>query len=251
MFWNFVSCHLNGLRFFGCLLDELYIIHGRHVVVSVADLMLVCDEMIALSRSRNLDAVIMGSMPTVRHANSCTVFSPEVVSCLVCLRWMIGRFFLGTSNFKGFDKVSIDDFLLSYNFGVKLRQTNSSKICESRNRCRECVDYLVENILSQHVISSDFFQRLYCLFLELLLEVDDCFIFQLFSRLLRVLERSAFWAESEARASVDEFTTFVVDARSCHHESGESAEKIEDAVSYLLSDYSCMSRRNLSRIMKS
>ena len=169
----------------------------------------------------------MGSMPTVTHANSCTVFSPEVVSCLVCLRWIVGRFFWTHQKLKVlFNKVSIDDFLLSYDSGVKLRQTDSSKICESRNRCRECVDHLVETILSQHVISSDFVQGLYCFCPELLLEVDECFIFQLFSRLLRVLERSAFWAESEARASVDEFTTFVVDARVCHHESGENAEKL-------------------------
>ena len=53
-----------------------------------------------------------------------------------------------------------------------------------------------------------------------------------------------------ARSSVEEFTTFVVDIRRRHVESGLSADNISEVVTYLLGDYSFMSRRHLTQVFK-
>ena len=154
------------------------------------------------------------------------------------------------SKLQAFEKISTDDFLHNYEFGAELHRSNTSEAREFRNRCREFVDRLVDVILEQQVVSSDFFQGLYCFCPELLLEGDDRHIFQLFSRLVRVLERCGCLSSSDAQSSREEFTTFVVDARTRHQESERSAEQIEDVTEYLLSDYSFMSRRSLVRVLK-
>ena len=66
---------------------------------------------------------------------------------------------------------------------------------------------LVDVILSQQVVSSDFLQGLYCFCPELLLEGDDRHIFQLFFRLVRVLERCGCLSSSDALTSREEFAT--------------------------------------------
>ena len=91
------------------------------------------------------------------------------------------------SKLDAFEKTSSDDFLKNHEFGVELHGTNTDMMCEFRNRCREFVDRLVDVILGQQVVSSDFLQGLYCFCPELLLEGDDHHVFQLFSRLVRVL----------------------------------------------------------------
>ena len=151
---------------------------------------------------------------------------------------------------QAFEKVSTDDFLQSYEFGAELHRSNTDEAREFRNRCREFVDRLVDVILGQQVVSSDFFQGLYCFCPELLLEGDDQHVFQLFSRLVRVLERCGCLSSSDAQSSREEFATFVVDVRTRHRESERSAEQIEDVTEYLLSDYSFMSRRSLVRVLK-
>ena len=157
---------------------------------------------------------------------------------------------MDSSKLERFEKVSNEDFLKNHEFEVELHRSNTGEACEFRNRCREFVDHLVGVILGQQVVSSDFLQGLYCFCPELLLEGDDRHVFQLFSRLVRVLERCGCLSGSDARASIEEFTTFVVDARTRHRESGKSAEQIEDIVTYMLSDYSFMSRRSLVRVLK-
>ena len=153
--------------------------------------------------------------------------------------------YMDSSKLDSFEKVSSDDFLNNYEFGVALHRSNTSQVCEFRNRCREFVDRLVDVILSMQVVSSDFLQGLYCFCPELLLEGDDRHVFQPFSRLVRVLERCGCLSSGDARASLEEFTTYVVDARAQHRESEKSAEQIADVITYLLSDYSFMSRRSL------
>ena len=123
-------------------------------------------------------------------------------------------------------------------------------MCEFRNRCREFVDRLVDVILGQQVVSSDFLQRLYCFCPELLLEGDNRHVFQLFSRLVRVLERCGCHSGSDAQSSREEFATFVVEAGTRHRESEKSAEQIKDVTEYLFSDYSFMSRRSLVQVLK-
>ena len=154
------------------------------------------------------------------------------------------------SKLDSFEKISSDDFLKNHEFGVELHRSNTDVMCEFRNRCREFVDRLVDVILGQQVVSYDFLQGLCCFCPELLLEGDDRHVFQLFSRLVRVLERCGCLSSSDAQSSREEFATFVVNARSQHRESEESAERIKDVIEYLFSDYSFMSRRSLVQVLK-
>ena len=154
------------------------------------------------------------------------------------------------SKLDSLEKVSSDDFLKNHEFGVELHRSNTDVVCEFRNRCREFVDRLVDVIVGQQVVSSDFLQGLYCFCPELLLEGDDRHVFQLISRLVRVLERSGCLSSSDAQSSREEFATFVVDARLRHRESEKSAEQIKDVIEYLFSNYSFMSRRSLVQVLK-
>ena len=154
------------------------------------------------------------------------------------------------SKLDAFEKTSSDDFLKNHEFGVELHRSNTDVMCEFRNRCREFVDRLVDVILGQQVVSSDFLQGLYCFCPELLLEGDDHHVFQLFSRLVRVLERCGYLSGCDAQSSREEFATYVVDARSRHRESEKSAEQIKDITEFLFSDYSFMSRKSLVRVLK-
>ena len=137
--------------------------------------------------------------------------------------------YMDPSKLKDLEKISSED----------LHRANTGELCEFRNRCREFVDHLVDVILAQQVVSSDFFQGLYCFCPELLLEGDDRHVFQLFSRLLRVLESCGVIQSGVARTSLEEFTTFVVDARARHRDSGRSAEEISDIVSCWAITVSC------------
>ena len=65
-----------------------------------------------------------------------------------------------------------------------------------------------------------------------------------------MLERCGCLSGGDAQASREEITNFVVDARTRHRESEKSAEHIGDVITYLLSDYSFMSRRSLVRVLK-
>ena len=157
---------------------------------------------------------------------------------------------MDSSKLESFEKISSDDFLTNHELGAELHRSSTSEVCEFRNRCREFVDRLVDVFLSQQVVSSDFLQGLYCFCPELLLEGDDRHIFQLFSRLVRVLERCGCVSSSDALTSREEFATFVVDARTRHRDSEKIAEQIREVTAYLLSDYSFMSRRSLVRVLK-
>ena len=158
--------------------------------------------------------------------------------------------YMDSSKLESFEKISSDDFLTNHEFGAELHRSSTSEVCEFRIRSREFVDRLVDVILSQQVVSSDFLQGLYCFCPELLLEGDDRHIFQLFSRLVRVLERCGCLSISDALTRREEFATFVVSARTRHRDSERSAEQIKDVTVYLLSDYSFMSRRSLVRVLK-
>ena len=112
-----------------------------------------------------------------------------------------------------FKKIDTTDFLLSHDFGEELQRGKTGEMQEFRNRCREFMDRLVDVLLESSLISSDFLQGVYAFCPELLLEGDDRYIFRLFSKLLRVLERSGALSSEEAKSGSEEFVTFVVDAR--------------------------------------
>ena len=114
------------------------------------------------------------------------------------------------------DKLSTDSFLVKDCFGVELRQSKHSEAAEFLNQSREFFDCLTDAILGLTLVRADFLQDVYSFCPELLLDVDDRCVFQLFAKLLRVLERSGSLSFEESKASSEEFTTFVVDARRRH-----------------------------------
>ena len=158
--------------------------------------------------------------------------------------------YMDSEKIKAFRKIDTANFLLNYEFGEELQRGSTGELKEFRNRCREFMDRLVDVLLENNLVSSDFLQGVYCFCPELLLEGDDRYIFQMFGKLVQVLERSGALSFEEAKSGTEEFVTFVVDARLRHAGSGSRAENISDVVAYLLSDYSFLSRRNLCRIFK-
>ena len=158
--------------------------------------------------------------------------------------------YMDSEKIKEFRKIDTASFLLNYEFGEELQRGSTGELKEFRNRCREFMDRLVDVLLENNLVSSDFLQGAYCFCPELLLEGYDRYIFQMFSKLVQVLERSGALSCEEAKSGTEEFMTFVVDARLCHDGSESSAENISDVVTYLLSDYSLLSRKNLCRIFK-
>ena len=158
--------------------------------------------------------------------------------------------YMDTEKIASFKKIDTADFLLSHEFGVELQRGSTGELTEFRNRCREFMDRLVDVLLENNLVSSDFLQGTYCFCPELLLEGDDRYVFQLFSKLVQVLEKSGALSSEDAKSGAEEFMTFVVDARLRHAGSGNSAECIADVVAYLLADYSFLSRKSLCRVFK-
>ena len=158
--------------------------------------------------------------------------------------------YMDVSKIEAFKKIDTADFLLSHDFGEELQRGKTGEMQEFRNRCREFMDRLVDVLLESNLVSSDFLQGAYSFCPELLLEGDDRYIFRLFSKLVRVLERSGALSSEEAKSGSEEFVTFVVDARRRHADAERSAESIADVMSYFLTDYSFLARKDLCRILK-
>ena len=94
------------------------------------------------------------------------------------------------------------------------------------------------------------FCRVYCFCPELLFGGDDHSGFILFSKLVRVLEKSGVISGTESTSAVEEVATFVVDVRARHLSDGCQSEDISDVITYLLSDYGFLARNNLCRLFK-
>ena len=149
-----------------------------------------------------------------------------------------------------FPKVGDATFLCNFEFGEALCQRNTSEFKDFRTRCRRFIDRLVDVILSKLLVSSDFLQGVYCFCPELLLGGEDHCIFTLFSRLVRVLERSGFVSSTESKTAVEKFATFVVDVRARYLSSGSQSEGIADVISYLLVDYGFLARKSLCHVFQ-
>ena len=158
--------------------------------------------------------------------------------------------YMDVSKIEAFKKIDTADFLLSHDFGEELQRGKTGEMQEFRNRCREFMDCLVDVLLESNLVSSDFLQGAFSFCPELLLEGDDRYIFRLFSKLVRVLERSDALSSEEAKSGCEEFVNFVVDARRRHADAERSAESIVDVMSYFLTDYSFLARKDLCKILK-
>ena len=109
---------------------------------------------------------------------------------------------------------------------------------------------LIDVILSQHCVSSDFMSNLYCFSTQLLIEGGKEYIFEHFNSLMPVLERCKVVSNVEAKSEIETFPTFVVDIRSRHVSIDQKAEGVIDIVSFLLADYSFLARKNFYRVIK-
>ena len=158
--------------------------------------------------------------------------------------------YLDPEKIASFAKVGDADFLPNYEFGDILRQRIISESKDFRSRCRRFIDSLVDVILSQRLVSSEFLQGGYCFCSGLLLEGDNHCVFTLFGRLIRVLERGGVVSSVESKTAVEEFVTFVVDVRARHLASGCQAKDIADVITCLLSDSAFAARKILCRVFK-
>ena len=64
-------------------------------------------------------------------------------------------------------------------------------------------------LFAQHVLSADFFTEFTASVSNSYSEGDDQRVFQLFSQLVRLLEKSGSNSSNIAQSSMEEFTTFV------------------------------------------
>ena len=83
-----------------------------------------------------------------------------------------------------------------------------------------------------------------------MLEGDDQSVFQLFSKLLRVFERSECLSSEVVSASSEEVTTYVIDVQARDRDSGARVEEIPDVVQYLLNDYCFSARHHFCQVLK-
>ena len=149
-----------------------------------------------------------------------------------------------------FESVASSDFLLNHSFGAVLQSRKDSDGRAIREQCVKFMDRLVDATLAQQPVTGEFSRGLYAFCLELLLEGDDRHMLELFRKLVRVLESSGYVSALESRTAVEEYSTFVAEARERHASADCSAEDIPDIVQYLLSVYSFLSRRALCRVFK-
>ena len=135
---------------------------------------------------------------------------------------------MATSKLELFTKIDTSDLLLNHSFSEELQRGKTGEMQEFRNRCREFMDRLVGVLVETNLLSSEFLQGVYACCPELLLEGDDCYIFRLFGKLVRVLERSGALSSEEAKSGTEEFVTFIVDARRRNADCESNAEGIAD-----------------------
>ena len=149
-----------------------------------------------------------------------------------------------------FECIDPVDFLRSYDFGTVLRRHKSGEGRIFRDQCLKFVDRFVCVFLGQHPVTGDFSQGIYSFCPELLLEGDDHHMSGLFRELIRELERCGVVSSLESKSAVEEYASFVVDARARHAGSNSCAEAISDIRQYLLADYGFLARKSLCRVFK-
>ena len=88
--------------------------------------------------------------------------------------------YMDSSKIEPFSKIDTADILLNHEIGEELQRGTTGDLQESRNRCREFMDRLVDVLLGCNLVVSDFLQGVYAFCPELLLEGDDRY-FRLFS----------------------------------------------------------------------
>ena len=158
--------------------------------------------------------------------------------------------YMDPAKLSNFECIAASNFLCNHDFGVILRRHKSGDARVFRSLCCKFIDRLVTVILSQQPLTGDLPQSIYWFCPELLLEGDDHHRLLLFHKLIRVLERSGAVSASESKSAIEEYSTFVVDARARHVSGGGSAVSIGDVRFHLLTDYSSLARKALCQVFK-
>ena len=83
-----------------------------------------------------------------------------------------------------------------------------------------------------------------------MLEGDDRAVFRLFADLTGVLESCGLLAADETKASIEQFSSYVVEKRRQHDRSNITASEISNVVQYLLRDFSFQARHHVCRVLK-
>ena len=177
----------------------------------------------------------------------------QFVHCLLSRSHKIGSLpslnsweeYMDPQKLNDFECIDSADFLRSHDFGAVLRRHKSVESRVFRDQCLRFVDRFVCVILGQQPVTGDFAQGVYAFCPELLLEGDDHHMTDLFRKLIRVLERCCVVSSLESKSAVEEYASFVVDARARHAGSNSCAEAIDDVRQYLLDDYGFLARRSL------
>ena len=149
-----------------------------------------------------------------------------------------------------FPHISINDFLMNYEFGKLLSEGKTSEFETFRLRCREFIDRLILLLLKTTSATSAISKGLYSFCPELMLEGDHTTAFALFAGLCKVLETCGVIPTDVSKAAVEEYTSYVVERRKTHLSSGQSASGVTDVVQHLLLDFGFQARHRLLRVFK-
>ena len=158
--------------------------------------------------------------------------------------------FMCKEKFVDFPRLPMDQFLSGHSFGKLLAEAKSSEGRDFRRDCYSFIVRLIELLLETTCCTSTVARGLCCFCPELLLEGDDVAVFSLYADLVGVLMSCGYLVSDVVNASIDEFRSYVVEARRHHCASGMAASDIPSIMGYLLKDFAFQSRHNLLRVFK-
>ena len=149
-----------------------------------------------------------------------------------------------------FPSIAMSDFLMNYEFGRELAEGKTSDVEAFRVRCKDFMDELIVVIVEQVSSTSDVSRGLYSFCPELLLEGDDHGAFSLFAGLCHIFVVCGLVSKDESKAAVEEYSSYVVEKRRQHVDSGQSGSDVNNVVGFLLCDYSFQARRRVYPVFK-
>ena len=158
--------------------------------------------------------------------------------------------YMDKEKFAEFPRLPMDQFLADHAFGRRIAASKDSGTREFRRDCYSFIVRLIELILGSVCSTSVVARGLCCFCPELLLEGDDVAVFALYGDLVSALDGRGYLSADIANASVDEFRSYVVEARRNHSGSAVVASSIADVVTHLMKDFAFQSRHNLVRVFK-
>ena len=113
--------------------------------------------------------------------------------------------YVDSSRLSAFGVVSVEDFLVDYDFGRELAAIKTSEMREFRIKCREFIDrfVLVDN----------------CFCPEIMLEGDDQHVFEMFGALCELFGTCNVLSSDDLKAAAAEYKSYVVEKQKYHEDS--------------------------------